>query len=676
MLANSAESGKRRPRVLGLACAFALAGAVLIVTACENSEKDTLLEPPGGTSELSGVLTFDGSGGPDLPEATIYALSGYDESCVTSFSTMHLLGTFNAWNTELWTTTPGMTYLGGCVWTEEVAFESGEIQWKFVSDAGWNDNDYVTAGEEGLQGSVQLGGGGEETNLVAQIPETGDYHVLLFEGTTPPSYLIGAGADAPVVRSNVATGAFSIANLPAGTYEIIIRAEGYLDAHVAQVVLDGKQGRDLGTIDVVSATGAILGRVAFADSPSPLPTATVQIYQAGGTTVVRTDSTDALGDFAIRGLSTGSYDVRISAEGYEDETVAGVDFVNGEDSDLGTITLSPGCSSAYSFIEVLGEFNGWSPTGRMTQVEACLWQDTLTVAVTGDSADLRMKFRTDGVWDTPPDFGTCTSQSDVLPLVGGAVEDTVCLVTGEGTALTVRFYETGDYEFRLDEQHRTFRIALLEEVLLGTIAGTVAYADSPADPPAATIKVYPDGSSEIAAQTSAASGGAFSVSVAAGIYDLTVEASGYDTEGVENVTVVGNETTNVGTVELAVSVVCTPSLRIEVWGDFNNWSGPPATLVGECTWADTLNIGVGGDADSTYIFKFRTDGSWDPDYGSCQSYGGENYLFEFTGYEVTGTVCLVSGTGTGIKVKFPADASYRFELDEATKAFRIVQLVR
>ncbi|MCK4415071.1 MAG: carboxypeptidase regulatory-like domain-containing protein [Candidatus Eisenbacteria sp.] len=629
-----------------------------------------LLKPTVGSSELFGTLTFDGQEGPNLPAAVIYALAGYNSSCTSGFSTIHILGSFNDWDTGLWTSDPGMINLGGCTWVDEIEIDDGTIEWKFVTDTGW-DNDYVTAGTEGLSGSTQIGSG-EGNNLQADVLQDGTYHALLFEGTNSASYLIAIEEDAPVAQSSAATGEFLIDNLPAGTYEIIIRADGYLDTHVSNVSLDDEEVRDLGTLDVVATSGALLGTVAFSDSPSPLPTATVRVFPAGGTSAVAIDTSDATGAFEITGLATGTYDIEVSASGYVAEMVPGTEFVNGQDTDIGTITLSLGCSSAYTSMDIPGEFNGWNPTEAMMEIDACLWADTLTVSVSGDSADLRMKFRTNRNWDTPQDLGTCTSESDVLPFVDGIVAGSVCPVAGEGTAITLRFYETGDYEFRLDEASGTFRVTLLEDAVLGTITGTVAYEDHPDDPPTATIKALLNGTSQVAAQTTADTSGAFSITIAAGVYDLTIEADGYEAGSVPDVQVAADEETDVGSITLEVSETCTPSYAIEVLGDFNGWVNTVATLVEGCSWADTVTVATA----STQKFKFRTNQWWDVplDYGSCDSYGGEDFIFQFEGGEVSGATCGESGTGTAISVAFPAAGDYRFELDEQARTFRIVQL--
>lgn len=638
---------------------------------CEESDEGTLLDPPGGSAQIQGEITFDGEGGTDRPVAKIYALLGYDGLCSTEYSTIHPTGTFNGWNESIWTETPGMTYLGGCSWADEIDFDQVTIQWKFVTDGAWDTPaDYTSGGEAGLSGSLNHGSG---ENINADILEADTYHMLLFEGTTPPSYLIASGEDAPVTTSDRSSGQFVLQNLLPGTYEIVIVVEGYITGHVSNVQLGSTTEMTLPTIDVVSASGALMGQVLFEDDPLEPPTVDVRVYEAGGTTVVKSDTTDATGAYTIRGLTTGTYDLAFRASGYVDASITDIAYTNGEDTVVDTVTMVPGCTSEFTLIEVLGDFNRWEVAAGMTQIASCIWKDTLTVSVsTYPDSVLNMKFRTGGAWDSPLDYGTC-AQGEVQGLEGD-----VCAVSGGESALAVKFPQTAEYVFTLNEGEDTYRIELLSEVRPGSISGTVTYEDDPVDPPTTTIKIYEDGSTQVYASATASEDGTFTAYVLeSGIYDLGVEAPGYETVTVEDIEVVeGEDTALTESIELPVQEGCTPSSSIEIVGDFNGWPGPGqtdrATLIGECVWGDTLTVTI--TSDDTQVFKFRTDLTWDPSYGSCDDYGGESYIFEFDGNLVTGTTCERSGSGTGIQVRFPGTGQYRFQLDERTQTFEIEKL--
>ncbi|MBU1698998.1 MAG: carboxypeptidase-like regulatory domain-containing protein [Candidatus Eisenbacteria bacterium] len=660
-----------KKRIFSAAPLLLAVAMLLVVGACEDAGKDTILDPTGGSAKISGVLTFNGQGGTDRPVATIYALGGYDETCATGYSTIHIMGTFNDWNEDLWITTPGMEYLGGCTWVELLSLVAGPINWKFVTNGAWdNPPDYVSTGSgDGLVGDLQAGSGGD---LGADVPETGDYYALLFEGTDPPSYIIATGEDAPIVKSDPVTGAFEILNLLPGTYEIIIVAGGYITTHISDVFLDAKTESDLGTIDIISPSGAIAGVVAFEDSPDPMPTATIQVHPAGGSALVATDSTDAEGNFSIEGLLTGHYDLSFSASGYETLFEYNVEFINGQDTDMGTVLMHLGCSTAYTMIEVMGEFNGWAPLSSMDRVGSCLWRDTIAVAAEADTGSVwLMKFRTNGVWETPPDFGTCTTQDEIQGLTGD-----VCLVTGAETALSVRFPESGLYEFTLNEAIYEYSITRIGEIVYGSISGTIAFEDDPVELPMTTVTVYPANSPQAVAQVLMEEDGSFLVQdLVPGNYVIIFQAVGYIIHGLEDVVIVGDQNTDIGQILMAPEGECVPVSSIELVGEFNNWpapgQGPFATYKGNCIWADTLAINIASDQDSTYIMKFRTDRTWDPSYGSCSDYGGESFVFVFTGGQVSGGICMVSGQGTGITIKYPATGNYRFEVNERTKMFTI-----
>ncbi|MFC1572692.1 FG-GAP-like repeat-containing protein [Candidatus Eisenbacteria bacterium] len=118
--------------------------------------------------------------------------------------------------------------------------------------------------------------------------------------------------------------------------------------------------------------------------------------------------------------------------------------------------LSDACipCSPFDTIQVVGDFNGWDEGApMMTEVEQCVWEDTVSVT----AGCHRLKFRTDNVWDN--DYGSCFGEdpSCQVPMQGA-----VCLVSGIGTALGwINFPLTGNYIFRLDENSSTYQITPL-----------------------------------------------------------------------------------------------------------------------------------------------------------------------------------------------------------------------
>ena len=118
-------------------------------------------------------------------------------------------------------------------------------------------------------------------------------------------------------------------------------------------------------------------------------------------------------------------------------------------------SASPGRRSAS--IQVLGDFNGWDPQAPpMRRGADGLWSDTLAVA---EGCHL-LKFRTDGRWDDPLDYGACAAED---PTCATPTTGRVCRVAHPGTALgEIRFPETGRYAFWLDEGRWRYGITPLK----------------------------------------------------------------------------------------------------------------------------------------------------------------------------------------------------------------------
>ena len=665
--------GHRTRTVPGLALALlAVFGAAFGIVACSESESDLFLSPPSnddgvietGDASITGVLNFDGT--PGGVEATVYAVRGYDASCATQFSYIHMTGTFTdpTWNTELWATTPGMRSLGGCVWVELVDLPSGEIQWKFVTNRSYDaPMDYVGTGvDQGLSGETQPGAGGS-ANLIATIPNANTYYVYLSEASSPAQYFILDKATAPVAQVNSADGTFTVEKLGSGTYELIVVAEGYLDYHVSGIAV-GEELVDIGPQNVSSASGEIRGNVAFADSPDPLPTATVEALTSSGTTAA-TVQTDAEGVFVFTGLADGTYHFTVEAPGYLGATIDEVEFQNGDFLVLDPVTLQPGCESDHEIVEVLGDFNNWTPMGRMSQVEACVWEDTLTV-VLEEPGPLRLflKFRTGGAWGVSPDFVNCGTEADTLELTGD-----LCL--GDGPlALGVEFPATGDYRFRVDESALTYEITLLAEVEVGGISGAVAFEGDPSPLPIATIEVLREGTQEIVRTGQSLASGLFEVgSIPVGLYDVVISSFGFTDQTVTHVAVDAQELTPIGTITLAINEECEPvSPTVQVVGDFNAWNvnTPPMTRLDSCLFADTVQVAVTGGGQA-HLMKFRTGNTWanPPDYGTCLTEA--DTLFG-------GGCTQPAADGPALRVWFAQTGNYEFRLNEENRTFAVTLL--
>jgi len=139
-----------------------------------------------------------------------------------------------------------------------------------------------------------------------------------------------------------ADGSFILAGVPTGIYMLNVSAEGYGDyAEEIEVVA----GSDT-MVDVVFLTedpGGISGTVIGSDTSLPIAGATVTATLSGGSTYVFVSSvdTDGSGNFLIEQLPVGSYDLTISAAGYDPNTTPGIGVTESSTNPIGTISLTP-----------------------------------------------------------------------------------------------------------------------------------------------------------------------------------------------------------------------------------------------------------------------------------------------------------------------------------------------
>jgi hypothetical protein len=347
---------------------------------------------------------------PELMDIGTVTLS---PGCRSVAETIHILGTFNNWDESLWLSDDGMIQTDNCGWVDTVAVFPAHISDLPVS---WPEFKFSTDGDWG------------------ETPDYGfcsgsNYHFTNTE-TTGPVCLDSAGGNLPMY------GAYS-----PGLYEVTLDE----DSLAFRSVL------------VEAFASGIIGAVTFEGIPTPpYPPATVEVAAAATSFTLAFGETGAQnGVFSIDGLDEGIYDVRIAATGFLEATVEGVVVGAGETVDAGSVALSEGCVSAFTAIQVMGDFNGWSEgTPSMTMTSPCVWADTLSVS----AGCHYMKFRTADAWGN--DYGGCVPQDDGC---GVGLVGSVCLEADPPAIGQVDFTTsgTGSYEFLLDERTMTYTITKL-----------------------------------------------------------------------------------------------------------------------------------------------------------------------------------------------------------------------
>ncbi|MBH0156312.1 carboxypeptidase regulatory-like domain-containing protein [Fictibacillus sp. 5RED26] len=114
-----------------------------------------------------------------------------------------------------------------------------------------------------------------------------------------------------------ADGNYTLSNIPAGSYAVVIRAGGYANATGNVAVAPGQDITAL-NFELVTIRGSISGTVSDLISGAPIPGAAILVRDSLGI-LVRFSTTDQFGNFLLRNFVPGSYAVTSSAQNYSTE---------------------------------------------------------------------------------------------------------------------------------------------------------------------------------------------------------------------------------------------------------------------------------------------------------------------------------------------------------------------
>lgn len=331
------------------------------------------------------------------------------KGCTSAFSKIQVAGNLN---TDLYgnfdlTKSPELQKVAGCRWETTInTVTAGQHFLKLVTNGAFdNPKDY----------------GGEESNCLT----------------------LSAGFISAPVKQVSGTGTALCINFPeAGNYKFTLDEDALTLRIEKTVVLQG---------------GTLHGEVAFGGTPPRGLHAAVTVLQQGTSTVVAADS--ATPEFILNGIPAGQYDVKFAAVGYLDTLRSAVIAV-GQITELGTVQMRAGCTSAFNKIQIAGNLNtdkygnfDLTRAPELTKMGGCRWQATVDSVLSGQHF---FKLVTNGAFDSPPDYGG--DESNCLTLTAGTLNTTVRPASGTGTALCVTFPDAGKYKFTLDEAARTLLI--------------------------------------------------------------------------------------------------------------------------------------------------------------------------------------------------------------------------
>ncbi len=201
----------------------------------------------------------------------------------------------------------------------------------------------------------------------------------------------------------------------------------------------------------------------------------------------------------------------------------------------------------YQSMQLVGSFQNWQledTNSYMSLVDDYQWEKEQEINSAGE---IQFKFVPDHSWD--PAFGTTGSDTGL----SGYVES----VSGVGTDITAEIPESGTWLFTFNEESLYYSISNMEGYS-GALEGIVAFSDDTIPPyPSARVKLFTSDFEEITSTTSDTANGYFGFySVPPNSYYLIISSTGYLPESLS--VEIGQDTVNIGEVELIASEVRTP----------------------------------------------------------------------------------------------------------------------
>jgi thermitase len=172
----------------------------------------------------------------------------------------------------------------------------------------------VVAGKEGYESSSLTVTVLEEATTVADFSLS---QIVVFgsitgsvtdaeDGSPIPDAVVSDGTR---TTTTDATGKYTIANVPPGTYQVTASKSGYYSSSSSVTVLAGATALANFSLSEIIVPGSISGTVTSAKDGSPIVGATV-------TDGTRTTSTDAMGKYTIASVPPDTYQVTASKSGY------------------------------------------------------------------------------------------------------------------------------------------------------------------------------------------------------------------------------------------------------------------------------------------------------------------------------------------------------------------------
>lgn len=275
-----------------------------------------------------------------------------------------------------------------------------------ASTVGYGDGGY---GEMGYGGVGDGSDGGEPAELTVLVEDDGD----ALEGADVTIYDDG---EAVKTARTDADGEATL-ELEAGVYELQASKDGY-GVHAEEVEVT--EGGTASIVVTLESEPAELDLWVFDEDDEPIEGADVTIYDDGSAVVDGT--TDAEGCFAVE-LEEGTYEARVSANGYESYTEEGIAMVRDEPTVVSVVLEE--ATSEPAELEVCVTDGDGDVRDAIVEVEDA---DGEPVVDGETDAEGCVTFELD-----PAEYGVVVTHADY----DDTASETVDLDEGEGTTITV-----------------------------------------------------------------------------------------------------------------------------------------------------------------------------------------------------------------------------------------------
>jgi thermitase len=510
----------------------------------------------------------------------------------------------------------------------------------------------VTASKEGYESSSLTVTVSEGNTALADLALT---RVIVLGTVTGTVTAAGSGSsiagatvtDGTRTTTTDASGEYTIANVPPGTYQVRASKSGYESSSLTVTVSEGNTALADLSLTRIIVPGTITGSVTDAGSGSPIAGAMV-------TDSTRTATTDASGEYTMADVSPGTYEVTASKSGYESSSltvtvlegntaladlaltrVIVLGTVTGTVTDAGSGSPIAGAvvtdSTRTTTTDASGEYtiaNVPPGTYQVTGSKSGYESSSLTVTVSeGNTAVADLSLVQIIVPGTIT--GTVTAAGGGSPIAGATVTDgtrtTTTDASGEYTIAGVPpgtyqvtaskpGYESSSLTVTVSEGNTAVAdLALTQIIVPGTITGTVTAAGGGSPIAGATV------AAGTRTTTTDASGEYTIAGVPPGAYQVTASKSGYESSTttatlLSGSTAVTNFSLNPDTPpsnEMWVNTVgfrqCGVNVLIEVrvMTASGGLIGANVALGLECSSGDLLNLRGTTDYDGFVTFRLH-----------------------------------------------------------------------